>query len=351
MKLIQIHSHIFTSKNISEGFLGFKLPFTYSFLHAIEGSLWLMSTVGRLFGKKKLSNYKNFVDCFNDIKTSSIYKKLKSYDKEPTIHCALIMDTISIDGEIKEDIYTQILEHGLIKANNKDFIFFVAIDPSRPIEEIQELLELSKNAGASGYKMYPSLGYLPSHPNLMNIIYPFCLKNKWAITAHCSSAITRASAKRLHIIGLDLHDEPIDEIRRMRNKEDYRQLNDPIGYVPVLRKYPDLHINFAHFGGEEIEKMNKKPSWCDTILMLMSQYEGVYTDISYSFSNKKQLLKVVQLLSSVKLYRERCLLGTDFYMVLLEGDYGEMMRNLFVALGFTNINKIGRENPRKFLYL
>jgi len=338
-KLINIHSHVFNYEYVPEGYLGVKLPFNFAFLHFFEGALW---AVKWLYKKKTLENYKRFLDVFNSKNSREVYNKLVEYDTELTTHIALGMDMISIEGKCDKDVVEQIKELGAIKSISDNFEFFVAIDPTREPDEIRALLNLALKNGAIGYKMYPSLGYLPSHPHLMEIIYPFCIENKWAVTTHCSSAITHSSSKRILVIGEDVIGNKIAEYKEFKSKDDYLWFNEPVNYEPVLRKFPKLHINFAHYGGSNEE-------WRKQINSLMYRYRHVYADLSYTFSNYRLLNKILHEASYDELICSRILYGTDFYMVLIEGDYEVLLHDFHKALGDTFLEKFGRVNPLKFL--
>lgn len=49
-----------------------------------------------------------------------------------------------------------------------------------------------------GVKIYPSLGYLPSNPQLMEI-FGLCEKKRIPVTAHCSGAIVHTGKGILKI--------------------------------------------------------------------------------------------------------------------------------------------------------
>lgn len=337
--LINTHVHIFNYKYVPEDYLGKRLPFNYAFLHLMEGALWLVSW---FYKKKTLSNYKRFVDVFNKANCLQVFEELKSFDKEHTKHIALAMDMKEIKGHTDKDIFQQIEELGEIKRQGCDFELFVAIDPTREADEIKGLLSMSLRYGAIGYKFYGSLGHLPSHPNMINIIIPFCLENNWPITAHCSSAITHSSKKRILVEGLDLSGKPFIDFWGFKKENDYLIFNDPKQWYQVLKLFPSLRVNFAHYGGSN-------DSWRKYIQSLMITFEGVYADLSYTFANK-ELLKVIIYEARTNPYiANRLLYGTDFFMVMVEGEYSELLEKFHIYIGKDLLNKLGKENPIKFL--
>ena len=165
----------------------------------------------------------------------------------------------------------QIIDLEYLSDNYQTIKPFFSVDPRRAyrVENIMNLLE-EKLLGAkpkwAGIKLYAPAGFSPTDPVLMNDdgLYAFCIKNKVPITVHNSNAGFACLSKNLRLNGHIYHNEKIEL------KQDYthtfefdffslkaseaiheraKLLNHPKLWKLVLDKFPDLTINFAHFGG------------------------------------------------------------------------------------------------------
>ena len=211
-----------------------------------------------------------------------------------------------------------------------------------------------------GIKIYPSLGYLPSHPLLMPI-YEVCEKKRIPVTAHCSSGTVHAYFRRIKNIrgwkiGPDGQPTWKDETRWFfffqKNKyENY--FNHPKNWEPVLQKYPDLILNFAHFGGSRQWKRlikGKHNTWVSRIIDYFGRYPNVYADLSYTNAFREINDFARHRIKSSALIRERVLYGFDYYMVVKEGHFRSIKADFDSVMGEEIIDTISRKNPRKFLF-
>jgi predicted TIM-barrel fold metal-dependent hydrolase len=202
---------------------------------------------------------------------------------------------------------------------------FVGIDPRR--EDLLDILTFAFANGCIGGKVYPSLGFLPSHPRLMPVWSAF-EQSAIPIIVHCSNIGIFSFETRLRIDG-QLYDPKtnttmnVDEDWifwpwgcRVLQVRPWIYLNDPIHWRPVLEEFPNLKLCFAHVGGKkEIENhMKGKPSWTSTILSYIDneKYSQVYTDLS--FVSRYHLINqyFLNLAKSSERFRQRLILGTDF---------------------------------------
>ena len=152
---------------------------------------------------------------------------------------------------------------------------FFGIDPRREYKDHKNLLELAKqkllgsNPDFAGIKLYAPTGFSPTDPVLMGSdiqegIYSFCQENKIPITVHCSDSGFACFSRNVRINGLvNLNKQLVhynNQILTFNTKtisrdagdaisERATKLNHPSIWRKVLEKYPDLTINFAHFGG------------------------------------------------------------------------------------------------------
>jgi predicted TIM-barrel fold metal-dependent hydrolase len=154
---------------------------------------------------------------------------------------------------------------------------FFSVDPRREykaqvntIENLKQKL-LGTKPKFSGVKLYAPAGFSPTDPVLMGTdnqegVYELCLKNKIPITVHNSNGGFACLSNILNVRGhvnlnnvvLEMNG-PLKFYNRffsLRLKEVSRAiperakiLNHPKLWQLVLEKYPELTINFAHFGG------------------------------------------------------------------------------------------------------
>jgi len=153
---------------------------------------------------------------------------------------------------------------------------FFSIDTRRERNDNENLLELVKekikgdNAKFIGIKLYAPAGFSPTDPILMGTdnnegIYKYCQENNIPITIHNSNSGFSCFSRQLKIWGdFNLNGEIIKlkgnkikfetkffSILEISSaiKERAEKLNHPKLWEKVLKKYPNLVINFAHFGG------------------------------------------------------------------------------------------------------
>ena len=119
----------------------------------------------------------------------------------------------------------------------------------------------------------------------------------------------------------------------------WRLRGNPVHWEPVLRQYPELRLNFAHFGGAFGAVPDPEDpvgnSWAFKIIDLMGRYPNVYADfadfeavIAYTSSQRREYQVLLQLLSSIEAagngaaLRQRIMFGTDWEMLERTPAYG-----------------------------
>jgi hypothetical protein len=157
----------------------------------------------------------------------------------------------------------------------------------------------------SGVKLYPPLGFdaWPQDDDELSavrLLYGFCQKRGIPLVVHCDDQGFRTV--------------PLD--RAMR-------LTDPARWDPVLREYPDLIVDFAHFGERYLGRQNARGDWTRTIVDLMERYRGVYADVAFNGSDPAYWSKLARLLDGLgsrraDAVRSRLLFGTDFVISLMK---------------------------------
>lgn len=192
----------------------------------------------------------------------------------------------------------------------------------------------------AGIKIYPPLGFNPWPVNdeieLQKVcyLYNYCQEKSIPITTHCSKGGFR-------VVG----------------KETTEEYNSPVTWKKVLDEYPELKLNFAHFGGKlSAGKWQKKI----VELILNDKYPNVYVDISYvSFNDKsyKSLEKTINKLCKSEeengKVKSKILFGTDFSVNLFEiNSYQDYIKFFANTDKFTkNKNSFCCKNPQEFLFL
>lgn len=216
-----------------------------------------------------------------------------------------------------------------LKRNYPETVFpFFAVDPRR-VGIAQLLEENLQNGTFSGVKLYPPLGYFPTHPDLYPI-YDLCLQYNVPVTAHCSPGgfHTCCSTVKTQACDRNGNEETIDVIVAKGydlsacSEPKCLYFADPDNWVEILEneKYKNLRINLAHFGGEEqflkyVDGKGEKENWTAKIIRLIKRFDNLYTDISY-FTSVDVAPKIEKLLSDHRFLKDRLMFGTDFVMIL-----------------------------------
>ena len=129
--------------------------------------------------------------------------------------------------------------------------------------------------------------------------------------------------------------------------------NDPKNWEPVLAKYPKLKLNLAHFGGTRYWKKfieGHHDNRVSQIVNMMSRYDYLYSDFSYTFHDQKFNLRLKDMIEDNQLLADRVLFGSDFYMIELEGKYRHILTNFITIMGDKIMHQIGVNNPKRFLF-
>lgn len=204
-------------------------------------------------------------------------------------------------------------------------------------------LELS-NIGAYaflGIKIYPPLGFDPwpaekEERRKAEYLYDFCQEKQIPITTHCSDA------------GFVV-------IPRQRSKS----YTSPQRWEQVLRRYPQLRINFAHFGRQYSRKwlVLRDYSWRQKLVELMLRYPNVYSDIAFNATQARFYRRLAELLERFseqerEAVRSKLLFGSDFLISLIDVEsYFDYVDHLNRAAVDDELkHRICCLNPERFLF-
>ena len=365
--LISVHEHAFTYNHVPNNFINLKLN-KHTFL-GLPMKQWMLVPLDKVLQliawfpfswfentaqRQQIKNDINFVTTIKKQTSLEIFKESLSFETE-SINTLLMMNMQNgIGGVMNKSIEEQAQELMDIrdKYPNRVLIFY-AIDPTDPncIKDCWKYLNTYK---FDGIKVYPSLGYLPSHPDLM-ALWVYCEKNKIPVVSHCSDATVRRTDNTYNIRGMLYN----DEIYTLCNKIQYisdegtvaNYFNHPLQWMPVLKQYPNLYLDLAHFAGcGWSDYIQGKPSWVDGAITLMKTFPNVYADFSYTFSENVDFIKGLKtLMSSDSEILNKVLWGSDYYLDFLSMPYVQARKQFFDIIGDDLMNQIGRVNPRKFL--
>jgi len=220
---------------------------------------------------------------------------------------------------------------------------FLAVDPRRI--GIMKLIEMKVKKGKGvfkGVKLYPPLGYLPTHPNL-DEIYSYCSKYDIPVTLHCSEGGMQNFRGENYVTSWegDNHQEDFKSVGG--NKSSF--YTAPEKWLPVLKKWPNLRINFAHFGGGD--KLDSGDTgWADSISKIISEHPHVYTDISYH-TQKGLPGKISDMVNKNEVLNRRLMFGTDYIMIMMDKGLGGLDKYFEHFIGLNN--RLLGENAKEFL--
>jgi predicted TIM-barrel fold metal-dependent hydrolase len=355
-----VHCHVFNYRDVPDKFLGIRIPQNERLLSYLEK---ILHRIVNSTDTDKLSNLAYFINFLRTRTSVEITQKLFTYYSEKNlIVCPLMMDMAQgIGGRIVDDFQIQIEKMKALRDLFPERILpFLALDPNNPKMKDNFLKVFSEQGGYIffGVKIYPSLGYLPSHPLLMDI-YEICEEKNIPVTAHCSGAIVHTGKRFIkEIPGVHQNsdgswsEETIS--MKFRRRTDYAGFfNQPANWNRVLEKFPRLKLNLAHFGGDAAwEKFSSGESenWVNRIIDMMYRYHSLYADFSYTFYNRRYSKALKKLLSENAEIAARVLYGSDYYMVVSEGHFRSLKTSFTTVMGDELMKKIANDNSRRFLF-
>ncbi|MCU0404750.1 MAG: amidohydrolase, partial [Chitinophagaceae bacterium] len=140
------------------------------------------------------------------------------------------------------------------------------------------------------------------------------------------------------------------------------ELNNPAHWGLVLEKFPNLRLNFGHFGGYETwSSSNPVPVTKDpqrrkeTIFGFMEKYPNVYADFSFNLEEETIVANLKNVIVNDDLIQSRTLFGTDFWVVNPAGDLNQMQQEFleYMERSVASLElpkKLCIDNPKRFLF-
>lgn len=353
--MIDVHSHVLNFAVCPNKWLTkiTHIPYVESILKK-EVSEWIFSTliyIKNIFDKtKKFKRLAEMIDIF----------KQPLFDVGKILHKEMVDAGVKLSTPLMMDLefatskhYGAELDYGIqveimkrIASNYFGEIMpFFGFDPRRP-----GAFELAKfcleEKGMLGVKVYTKLGFHPSPQSVYNSqqvncelskLYNYCESNHIPITTHCSQ-------------GGAYSQELVDK------SEEWNTLAHPSAWEEVLLLFPNLRLNFAHFGGD-LEQYTKGGSktWCSYIIEYMKTYKYVYADVSYNdiVHDKKCYKKYFNIINKLLLKEgiiDRVLLGSDWSMIRHTWTIKEFFQPFKDTLSSKVKSQIFYLNAIKFLF-
>lgn len=354
---VDVHCHLFSRAAVPEKFLGLRIPMTRRFLGLLEDflhrAMWWTDS-------DRLSSIAYFINMAKHTSMAEIAEKLFDYHPGPVpIFCPLMIEMKpGIGGKRKRCYAKQIVDMKRLRDQYPDRILpFIGLDPRNGHMEDLFLRAFSRDLNFFGVKLYPTLGFLPSDPRLEGI-FAVCEEKNIPVTAHCGGASLRASGC------------VVDDIRGVRQDRDggwvkagprkrfwtrggyARFFNHPRTWEPVLKKFPRLKLNLAHFGSpEEWIRLcdGENNSWASRIMDIMSRYDRVYADFANNIYCHRIFGELRRKIEGSSLVAGRTLYGSDYYMVVMQGHFRSIRVDFLTSMGDEIMNRIAVRNPRSFL--
>jgi predicted TIM-barrel fold metal-dependent hydrolase len=378
---IDVHMHAFNKSNIPSGF-------AMTTLGLPQG---IVNLIASIFTKKthQLVNSRP-EDILSDL-LSQYNATLSNHTSRPEIFLTLLMMDMQqgIKGTIEADIQDQLRSVLKLKKeyeykfplHNDSFtgknhlLPFLALDPNNPDAYSLFLSAFSKKINTTGepeldgtspfvgIKIYPSLGYLPNHPTLMDI-FEICEKKNIPVTTHAGGSRTHTSFDKMVLPRREYNTSngtwtdkwfPAETNLSDPNIDLYKQvLLYPQIWEKVLYPYPNLKLNIAHMGsGDEWETVNNKNKWgsLKQTIDLVSKYNNVYADFSYSFHKKENLKWLFNKMNNTPILHSKIMYGSDFF--LNEVEKGSTQDHLMRVLELINHgykDKVFYKNAITFMF-
>lgn len=370
--IINCHKHAFTKDHVPNDFESIRIsknkvlgiPMQDWFLKPIEGIMKLIGELPLLpkNWKDTVIRTRNFINILDLKDSTAVFESSLALETQPcdknSINILLGMDMrLGCHGVMNKTIEEQAQE--LIAVRNKypeRVLIFYPVDPNQT-DMVTNAMQALTAWNFDGIKVYPSEGYLPSHPALMTL-FSYCEENKIPVISHNSSANMHHPDWKYRIFGKILKGSDWDDTDQnvvLANEgavqATYNAINN---WIPVLQRFPNLYLDIAHFGGNWDDYLAGKPNtWQQAIIDIVTnpKYPNVYTDFAYTFSNPVYAKGLRTLLASNIALSKKVLHGTDFCMVMLEGTYSDLVKNFYTLMGDYWMNIIARENPKRFLNL
>ncbi len=352
-----IHTHIFNRDYIPNKFFEIRIPYLVNtdFLEYVDD---IFASIEETPEGEDLLNYGLFIDFATKHSMENIAQYLINNSPKNTIFGVIALDLFqSIEGKVRKGYLKQLEDTARIRDKYPSLILpFFEVNPTNP--DIDKIIEKAfLEYGFFGIKIYPSLGYMPSHPKLMQL-YELCEEWNVPIITHCATHNLHTTRNIIPVeyYKIDQQGSPEYHVQKkmfLFHNQYVNFFNRPQNWEVVLKSFPRLRVDFSHLGGDDDwdGRPRSDRNWSFRIFDLMERYENVYADTAYTF----HLDTFVELFSTTlyrnKLLGDRIMFGSDFYMIMEKGKYKNLRSKFIMALGSDLVDKISVKNPIRFLGL
>lgn len=357
--LFDIHCHIFDKDSVAKNY------FLLRILDKLDSNGKLDDLVDFIVKRtddNEIDELFNIMNCDSMMEVLNHYLDNFAWDREKILPTPLMMDLD--EGwyfNPKKDVQDRIDEIKLIM-KEKPILPFLAIDPRKADKTGRDnLYRLFLNAFTGdekffGVKVYPALGYLPSHPDLMPI-FRICEEKRIPVTTHAGGTIIRTYENDIVLQGFQvLNNEVVSYMYTLtaRGQDKAKFLNNPALWEAVLKKFPNLKLNLGHFGGTnewEAYPSNTSQQRINTIKRFMNEYPNLYADYSFNLTYPEYNHTFFEALNTNPVFKERSMFGTDYWMVIPMGNFKRNQQLFIDEAKNQHLDKLlMQDNPRKFLF-
>lgn len=334
------HIHLFTLNHVPDRFVPKGVDWLLRKKWARKRLIGFLDKAIFWRDRDALERYARFAEIAGSESQEQVFKMVAGYYPTGTRFVVLPMDMAFMDaGGVAEDIDTQHRKLAdLASASEGRVIPFAAVDPRRD-GVAGHLKRWIDDYGLKGVKLYPPQGFSVTDPVLMDQVYPFCVERDLPVMTHCSQG--------------GVHNRSMDRATT-------EGFADPETYWPVLRKFPELRLCLAHFGGDRAWdeyfhrswQEGKEASWLAKIIDALrgGEFPNLYTDISYTVFEFSQNIGLLKVLLENPAIRAKVLYGSDFYMAEQEKIRERRIAvELRAALGEAAFWAIAHDNPLTYL--
>lgn len=343
LRITNCHTHTFTAAHVPR-------RYPHLALAPFKRLPWLIRGLGlgaRLLGQEgaaaSLKRLHRFQQDASSNRQAEVFARLVAQYPKGTRFVVLPMQMAGMGhGRVARDLAAQHDELAALAAAHPGLVIpFAACDPRLPgaAAEVRRCIE---DLGFRGLKLYPRIGYAPDHPLLMREVYPLLDARGLAVVSHCS---------RGGVTG-----------RLPRTLAD--QYSAPMAFAPVLRAFPRMQVNLAHFGGQSdweayigdgIDPYAPRACQDNFLVTLRTMIESgdfpnLWTDVSYTLFQSEAFLPFLRLFLAHPRVKARTLFGSDFYMTRQEelSERAASVR-LRAGLGEALFRQIAEVNPERWL--
>lgn len=341
IRITNCHSHIFTQAHVPARYPHVALMPFRRMPGLVRGLELAARALGQEAAAGALRRLRRFQDDARRAGQGEILARLLAQYPRGTRFVVLPMQMAGIgQGRVRAGLAAQHDELAAVAAAHPGLVLpFATCDPRLPgaAAEVRRCIEV---LGFRGLKLYPRLGFAPDHPVLMREVYPLLNDRGLAVVSHCSRGGVTGNVARAVADACSA----------------------PRAFAPVLRAFPRMQVNLAHFGGQAdwetyiAEGMNPYAAPADNWLLDLRQmieggaFPNLWTDVSYTLFQSDAFLPFLRLFLDHPRVRARVLFGSDFYMTRQE-DLSEraMAVRLRMGLGEALFRQIAEVNPEVWL--